>query len=254
MGSTTNNIDYDTFSLLLNEKQFKLKQVENVSARALTHWRQRGLLEDHSKTFVSGKTVFFSALEIVWISIISDLRDMGVETSSIAKIRVGLFSNIKAANKKEYPALLYYMLEIIERNVSIYIVLTDKNDILMLNDLVYHAELKAGTIENHIAVSLNKQIRESLEEIAAIPNSSEFTGLSMEEIQVLQIVRNKTFKYITITKKDGNITKLESIEQITDKPRIEDILKAGDYQNLEIKQHNGKVVCINRTLRKKIKK
>ena len=46
---------------------------------------------------------------------------------------------------------------------------------------------------------------------------------------------------------------IEGTERISEKDRIIDILKQHEYQNIEIKQANGKVVLISRTVKQKAK-
>jgi len=247
-------IDYDTFRLLLNEQHFGVNKIEGVTKRTLNHWRKIGHLEDHREHIISGKPNFFSPLELVWISIISDLREMKIEHSKIKGVKSGLFALVKAENGKEYTALEYYMAQVFEFNVTLYIILSDTNELSILNDMVYIDKIKSGEIENHTAISLNKQIKDTLNEVYIIPEFSDFSDLTVEEIQVLTIIRNKTYKYINITKNNGEITRLEGVEEIKGSPRIEDLIKQRNYQNLEIKQHNGQIVCVYRKIRQKIKK
>lgn len=254
MATKKRKTDYDTFSLLLNERHFGFRSIQNISRRTLNHWRKLDHLVDHREKVVSGKPNYFSTLELVWISIISDLREMQIEHTKIKGVKHGLFAPVKASNGKKYPALEYYLMEVFERNVVIYIVLTNTNTLHIVNDLVYVDMLRAGEIENHTLISLNKQVRDTLHEVYKKPDFSEFTGLSIEEIQILGIIRNKAYKYIHITKKNGEIDCLEGTELIAEESRIVDLLKKGEYQNLEIKQHNGKIVSVHRTIRKKITK
>ncbi|WP_299243108.1 hypothetical protein [uncultured Aquimarina sp.] len=254
MAAKNKNIEYEIFSPLLNDRQFRFGNVDGLTRKSLHRWRKLGHIDDTREIIISGRPAYFSAVELIWISIITDLREMQIEHSKISELKFGLFAPVKAPNGKEYPALEYYMLQVFKKDITIYIVLNKSNELLIINDLIYHDKLKSGEIENHIAISLNKQIKDVLSEIFTIPDSNEFVGLSTQEIQVLQIIRNKTYKYINITKKDGEIKHLEGTEQILEASRITDLLKNGQYQDIEIKQHNGKVVCINRTIKKKITK
>ncbi len=83
-------------------------------------------------------------------------------------------------------------------------------------------------------------------------NEQEPSGLSLSEIQVLEMIRNKRFLSIKLIIKNGEVDVIEGLERIHTEDRIIDILKQHDFQNLEIKQSNGKIVCVNRILRKKI--
>lgn len=77
-------------------------------------------------------------------------------------------------------------------------------------------------------------------------------GLSSAEIQVLDMIRNKRYLSIKLVIKNGEIDVIEGLERLQTGGRIVDMLKQHDFQNLEIKQSNGKIVCVNRIFRKKI--
>jgi len=77
-------------------------------------------------------------------------------------------------------------------------------------------------------------------------------GLSSSEIQVLEMIRNKRFLSIKLIIKNGEVDVIEGLERINTGERIIDVLKQHDFQNLEIKQSNGKIVCVNRIFKKKI--
>ncbi|MDC6390407.1 hypothetical protein PP182_17080 [Maribacter sp. PR1] len=84
-------------------------------------------------------------------------------------------------------------------------------------------------------------------------NEQEPSGLSLSEIQVLEMIRNKSFLSIKLIIKNGEVDVIEGLERIHTGERIIDMLKQHDFQNLEIKQSNGKIVCVNRIFRKKIR-
>ena len=77
-------------------------------------------------------------------------------------------------------------------------------------------------------------------------------GLSPSEIQVLEMIRNKKYISIKLIIKNGEVDAIEGLERLDTGERIIDVLKQHDFQNLEIKQSNGKIVCVNRIFRKKI--
>ena len=83
-------------------------------------------------------------------------------------------------------------------------------------------------------------------------NEQQSFGLSPSEIQVLEMIRNKRFISIKVIIKNGEVDAIEGLERLDTGERIIDMLKQHDFQNLEIKQSNGKIVCVNRIFRKKI--
>jgi hypothetical protein len=76
--------------------------------------------------------------------------------------------------------------------------------------------------------------------------------LSSSEIQVLEMIRNKRFLSIKLIIKNGEVDVIEGLERLDTGERIIDMLKQHDFQNLEIKQSNGRIVCVNRIFRKKV--
>ena len=82
-------------------------------------------------------------------------------------------------------------------------------------------------------------------------NKQKLSGLSPSEIQVLEMVRSKRFISIKLIVKNGEVDVIEGLERMHTGERIIDLLKQHDFQNLEIKQSNGKIVCVNRIFRKK---
>ncbi|MEM8926736.1 MAG: hypothetical protein AAGC45_00925 [Bacteroidota bacterium] len=78
------------------------------------------------------------------------------------------------------------------------------------------------------------------------------TGLSKSEIQVLEMIRDRKYISIKLVIKNGEVDTIEGLERLDTRERIVDLLKQHDFQNLEIKQSNGKIVCVNRIFKKKI--
>jgi len=83
-------------------------------------------------------------------------------------------------------------------------------------------------------------------------DKQEYSGLSPSEIQVLEMIRDKRFLSIKLIIKNGVLDTIEGLERLDTGERIIDMLKQHDFQNLEIKQSNGRIVCVNRIFRKKV--
>lgn len=85
-----------------------------------------------------------------------------------------------------------------------------------------------------------------------MPENNTQELLSAKEGAVLKMIRDIKYHSITVVKRDGKIEMLEGIERIEEKTRIIDVLKEHNYQNIELKQANGKIVCLNRTVKTKL--
>ncbi|MGE3799470.1 MAG: MerR family transcriptional regulator [Candidatus Kapaibacterium sp.] len=75
--------------------------------------------------------------------------------------------------------------------------------------------------------------------------------LTEEEQEFLLMLRTGNYDSLTIRSKGGMIETIESEEVITGQ-RIADVLKQEDFQNIEIKKRDGKVVRMTRTTLKKL--
>lgn len=60
------------------------------------------------------------------------------------------------------------------------------------------------------------------------------------------------FKEINVKFKNGSLHLLEGTQSLDNAAKIQDIIREGQYQNIEIKQENHKVVSFKRTIRKMI--
>ncbi|MFL0148015.1 hypothetical protein V2598_06745 [Tenacibaculum maritimum] len=85
-----------------------------------------------------------------------------------------------------------------------------------------------------------------------MPENNTQELLSAKEGAVLKMIRDIKYHSITVVKRDGKIEMLEGVERIEEKTRIIDVLKEHNYQNIELKQANGKIVCLNRTVKTKL--
>jgi len=86
-----------------------------------------------------------------------------------------------------------------------------------------------------------------------VTSQESFQNLSEEEIQVITMLRKRTFESIKVTQRNGRIEMIESTERVEQRTKIVDLLKEHNYQNIEIKQNDGRVVFINRTIKTKVK-
>lgn len=84
-------------------------------------------------------------------------------------------------------------------------------------------------------------------------DSKSLDDFSPEELQLIEMTRNQKFQSLRIVKRDSRIDMIEGVERIEDRTKIVDILKQHDYQNIEIKQSDGRIVLINRTVKTKVK-
>ncbi len=216
----------------------------------ITHWQDIGLFEDQRHTDSGWKK--FSLIDILWMGIIIEYRNLGFANERIKPVRKFLFENTtiesNSISKLEYSAV-----QVLAFAKALYLIADVAGNIYLADDYEYVKLLQEGKVTNHIVLSLNQVVKENIAVLFSEPNFNAFAGLSKDEIQVMLILRSESYQSVQVTKKNGEIDMIEGTERISEKDRIIDILKQHEYQNIEIKQANGKVVLISRTVKQKAK-
>ena len=78
--------------------------------------------------------------------------------------------------------------------------------------------------------------------------------LTPAELDLVYKIRMEDYESITIRTTSGKIEQLEVSKPIKNEKRIIDLLKEDNYQTIEIKQANRKIVHIKKTVKKKYDK
>ncbi|WP_027395043.1 MerR family transcriptional regulator [Aquimarina latercula] len=253
----TKPIDFKPHSNALNQMIFEAKDLHGVSARTLHSWRQSGVLDDKRDPDALRRWNYFSPIDIVWIGILKEMKQLRLTHTEMIACKEILFEKIKAEDNQEYPALEYYSILILLYDQPVFIVISYNegiDEVWMLDEKDYFLKLRSGEIENHTALSLHKAVKINLHPVYNLPEFSQTAGLTQEETKALEIIRSRAFRNIKITKRDGEISIIESTERIEDADDIARLLTEGKYQNIEIKQINGKIASAHRTTRTHFKK
>lgn len=249
---TSDQEDFTKYREALNELRFEAKVMKGINRMTLHVWRKAGIIEDNRDPESKTKWNFYSPLDVVLIGILNQMKQLRFTHAEMKACKNVLFESIKVDNDKELPALEHYTTLVLIHNQPIYIVITyDKgiDAIYLLDEQDYFVKLRTGEIENHTALCLHKIVKVVLTPVYKLPDFSQTAALTKDEIKILQIIRSKTFKTIKVIKRNGDIDSIEGVERIEDLDRIEKLIESGAYQNMEIKQQNGKIVSAHRTIR-----
>lgn len=247
-----NNLpDYINLKRLLNQKEYSNKYIIGVTRQQLNSWQDNQLLKDNRNIDRSWSK--FSLLDILWMATLLEMRDTGLPIKVRQSVRTYLLSKAEDEEAKGLTLIEWNTIQVITYATPIFLVIRNNGKVDFYNDLQYIYHLKKGDIKNHSTISLNEVIKNNIEVLFSEPNFSAFNGLSADEIQVMLIIRTDNFQSIKITKKDGQIDLIEGTERLFDSDRILDILKEHSYQNIELKQANGKIVSASRTFKTKLK-
>lgn len=244
-----NNKINNTISTTINEKVLSNQYTES-GARVINLWIKDGLMDDERDE--SQRWHRFSLIEVIWINIIEELRDIGFNKEKIKKVKDQLLLPIEGVDSK-YPYLEFHLISSILYHRPFFILIDKEGNSNILGLDNYIAILQSEDILCHTVLSLDGLFKKLIGKIDQSKwTFTELFRLSREELELLSFIKLNNFKSIKVIRRNGKIDRFEGTEKLNPRKRMIDILNQGDYQNIEVKQENGKVVCIHRTVKRKI--
>ena len=239
---------------ILNRKEIPVK-ASKVSRRAISHWYEMGLIDDTDKE--EGKRRYLNYVEFFWVAIMVECRKLGYSITNLQKVRANLFKGIPSDfydRKKQIPMLEEAILHMIRNKQSLYLELTSDGVSSIINENAYHYDARAGFHTSFVMIRLNRVFKSKIKNIHFRTEFINYSYLTEGEQTIIKALGNEETQSITITKKNNEVELIELEQNIIIEKRIIDILKEQDYQTVEIKQHNGKISKIKRTVKHKPKK
>ena len=227
----------------INTKQFTV-QVLDISRRLVSHWQEEQLIE-----FYHGEGWRkFSITEVLWIDIIATLRAFGMSNGHIREVKTQLFKSGQPKMKVLEKAIF----DVLIHQTPIYLAIDRQRNLQVLNDLEYINLLKEKEGVHLITLSMNKIVGDNFNQLFSTPKFNAMLGLSKQEQVLMEMVRNKQYTSLTIKKKNGALDRIEGTERMDTEKRIFELLRGGKFQDIVLKQENGKIVCVNRTIKQKL--
>lgn len=213
-----------------------------ISRRVLSHWRGSGLVESKWK---------LSLRDVFWLRLCNKLRDFGLSIDKILKVKEGLFDIYWSV-----PLLdLYLTLKLANRKRDIYILVFSNGDAnIATPDELSLSEACGLVKDGYIKISMQSILNETLKnESNPIVNETR-VSLKSDEVDVIQAIRERKYKEITIKLKDGKLTHLKK-QKTKDNPdvfnEIREAIKEKQFGEIAVKLENGKVVHLTNNVMQK---
>lgn len=235
----------DDIRELLNEEAFKIKDT-GETYRTINHWESEGVINTDRK---EGEWRRFSLVELVWIYIISDLREFGFPLEKIKKVNEEIFSDEYGVAQFEF----YLAKAVVKSDNSVLVVQPDgKAHLGTVKEFHYSLEnhaVKGSFICIYFSEILNKISGNSDHVLLNVG-----TKLSKKEIKVLNAIRVGKYKEVTIRSKDGQIVHLDKTRDVDDEKlrQAERLFASGDYQDFQAVTEDGRVVHAEITDKEKV--
>ena len=211
----------------LNEPKYTIGD-ETISSRVLKHWHDTGILEDNRPKGKGWRK--FSFTEVVWISIVSQLRKFGLDLKKIKKVKEYLDTFNSAENLSKCPLLDFYIAHCMTSTMPIKLLVFDTGEALLGRQVAIDLALQYGFIQDdYISIDIAKLINKRFQGKKVETDYSNYS-LSTIEKEVQQGIYYDDVKSMTI-KVNGNKDILLTKEHIKySQDEISNLLsKIGNY-------------------------
>lgn len=244
------NYDSDENSYIsdsLNEKKHRLES-GNVSYRILNHWEQKGLLSSNRPEGKGWRK--YSVIDVIWVHIITRLREFGYPLEKIYLVKE--FLSISPNPNKPFPLLEFYIASAYAK-VPSFLAVFANGEAHPCKLSEFENSRSFGFVKGDaLLISINEILQKLNPGKDMRPDYSRNYELSSEEVSLIVAIRLNNWSEIRIRGKQGKINMIERTEDVDPDTRIIEILRSGDYQTIDVKQEDGKVVSVKRTIKKKM--
>lgn len=233
-------------SAALNVKDHHIKDLP-MTYRTINHWESQGLIDCDRKEGTAWRQ--FSIMDQLWLYTIEALREFGLSLDRVKNAKNIFFAPIDKypfSIMEYYTSCAYILLE------HVFLIVFSDGFAIPLTYSEYQNALKSNWIRNHVQISINEIIQKIFQDQNLVPRYKNEALITPQEFEVLHMMRTGNFDEMKIRFTNGSIYLLEGIEDLSRMAKIEDIIRDGNYQDLEVKQENGTVVSVRRTLKKLI--
>ena len=221
----------------------KMRKTTEQSKRVLSYWVKKGIVKPAERK-KDGAWFYFDRVESIWIDIVTQIREFGLDLDKIAAIRQALFHE----EVKNFRVIDFCLMYSILREPYLMIIYANGETGFMTRRQ-YGKVISKENMPPHLVFNFfflakdifpNNNFRLALEN----PQSAE---LSLAEMKILYYLRTGDFQEIKVRMNDGETYLLEAKRKINAEDKIIDIIHKAQYQNIEIKIDNDRIVNITST-------
>lgn len=241
------NLSTNKISTILNNKERNIK-FNTVSYRQLNSWGEQGLLTNERDDRTWRK---FSIMDALWVKVIQELREFGLGWEQIANAKESL-----SVDSNDYgvqmPILEFYTAFAIGNKMPILLMVFKDGVCVPANFTQYKVAREFSEVENHLQINLNAILQSFFPDVDLKPNQHYQENLSIEEVELLAFIRVKQFEKVEVRYKDGKMDLIEGMESVSNRKRIDEILKEQKFASIELIEEDGKVTRVLRKIKKKL--
>ncbi|NDW11082.1 MerR family transcriptional regulator [Dysgonomonas sp. 520] len=224
-------------------REEKIRKVTEQSKRVLSYWVKKGLIHPAERE-KEGAWFYFDRTESIWIDIITQIREFGLDLDKILLVREALFQKVV----ESFRMIDFCLMHSILKESYLMIIYADGKTGFMTTSL-YAETISSENLPPHLVFNffhLAKNI---------FPNNNFTLGLkdpktadlSSSEMKILYYLRTGDFQEIRVRLKDGETYLVEATRKIDVSNKLIDVIREAKYQDIEIKVENERIVYIKST-------
>lgn len=234
---------------LFRHEKTKVSFAGKPNYRIINNWSKIGVIPDRRDNDAEWRR--FSFRDAIWLSLVTELRKFGLSTKKLieAKEAIGI------ENEPPHLTLLEYYIALTFQHIPTYLLCFEDGHVELLDEEEFNDTKTLSDLFTHsfILISLNRIIQNlSAEDYPITPFYLIPEGLSKEEYDLLNMIRDHKFHKIEIQKTDGENILIKSTEKIlASEAQVKEIMKEKGYQTITLETQDGKTVSVVRTIKKK---
>ncbi len=237
------------FQVRLNDKVQTVKDTD-LSYRVMHSWSENGLLSDSRKVEGKGWRKL-SALDIIWIRCLSEMRTFGLPLSSL-KTAYQTTNFFNGDESKPTPLLEFGVALCLLKNPVFLIVFSDGWVEILRKCDIEHSKVAGLLRDSYLTINLNR-----ICEIVLGGSGKEEFKYAMEldnnSLKVLSLIYEGKLDSLEIKFKDGKPQSLKKVMKTNPAVDIEGIMKGIEYGELKIKIQDGKTQIVEESILERIK-
>lgn len=223
--------------------------------RVVNHWAHIGLIQDDR--LEKDKWRKFSIVDIVWVSIILELRKYGFGLDKLLNLKSSIFD--LAFGSKNPSHELEFMVFLAKMKVSVsLLVYEDGLGVFIANSENFSERHIKGYLgetrdkSSFVLIDVNRLASKIFSRQDFRPYFKDLADLNNDEFELISFLRFNNYDEVRVRLNDGTITHLEGKKKIENETRIAEVIKQNSYQTIEVLVAGKNVVKIETTVKKKL--
>lgn len=223
---------------------------DECTSRNLNHWEKQGILTDCRPSGKGWRK--YSAIEIVWVKIVLELREFNFPLEKLITLRNSLtYPGDKKFAVSQMPILEVYVAQSLIKFRPIYLLVSPEGQGIIGFKNQIEDSKEFNFIGTHVNINLATIIKSVFPKADLKFSFKMDWELSEEEEELVSMLRQGTFDKIEVKTKEGKIKTISASELINDKKLFREIANDAPFQSIETRIRDGKKVSIRRTINKR---